>query len=307
MHGDESTATLALMDIFNFIAREGIGNRLVGRLVENLSIFCIPMLNPDGAQRRQRHTASGIDMNRDARRFSTPEARILRRVHRFVKPHFAFNLHDQELSTVGNTPSVAAIALLAPAADGRGNMTSARTRAMRVASLMAQSLQDFAPGHISRYDDAYEPRAFGDRMQSWGTGTILVESGHWPGDPKKQFIRRLNYVGLLSALDGIATGRYQKTRLRQYSKLPQNGKRAYHVIIRGVQLRGGGWGETVDIGFNIEGVKQSLARIKEIGDLKGFASLKEVDGRTIRLQSNILKAEQLVSLKRMKRLLHARF
>jgi len=307
MHGDESTATLALMDIFKFLSGKGAGREIVRVLIEKTSLFVIPMLNPDGAERRQRQTATGIDMNRDARLLSTPEAKVLRRVHKVVKPDFAFNLHDQELSTVGNAPSVTAIALLAPAADGQRRMSIGRTRAMRVAGLMAKSLKPFASGHIARYDDSYESRAFGDNMQSWGTSTVLVESGHWPNDPEKRFIRRLNFTGLLTALSGIASGEYRKSGLREYSALQQNGKRAYHLVIRVVRLRcGRKWEHRVDIGINIErsvGRNGTVARIKEIGDLKGFAALEERDGRRSILQSGRLSVEQLLSLRRLSTLL----
>ena len=55
---------------------------------------------------------------------------------------------------------------------------------------MEKVLSDFIPGHIGRYSDDYEPRAFGDNFQTWGTSTILIETGGWKGDPEKQFLRK---------------------------------------------------------------------------------------------------------------------
>ena len=43
MHGDESTATAAIFDIFNYLKTDQT-------LLKNLKVHFIPMLNPDGAE-----------------------------------------------------------------------------------------------------------------------------------------------------------------------------------------------------------------------------------------------------------------
>ena len=58
MHGDESTATMALADIFSFLARHP-EHALVRALSRRLSLHFVPMLNPDGAARFQRQTRPG--------------------------------------------------------------------------------------------------------------------------------------------------------------------------------------------------------------------------------------------------------
>jgi murein tripeptide amidase MpaA len=98
MHGDEATATMALADIFRFLV-EATGDPLRDRLRRDLTIAFIPMLNPDGAEVFQRENAVGIDVNRDARRLSTPEARTLKKMHEAFRPQFGFNLHDQNART----------------------------------------------------------------------------------------------------------------------------------------------------------------------------------------------------------------
>ncbi|HKJ92829.1 MAG TPA: M14 family zinc carboxypeptidase, partial [Longimicrobiales bacterium] len=77
MHGNESTATMALADIFRFLALAP-DDPLARRLADRLTVLFVPMLNPDGAQRFQRWNAQGVDINRDARSLATPEARTLR-------------------------------------------------------------------------------------------------------------------------------------------------------------------------------------------------------------------------------------
>jgi hypothetical protein len=289
MHGDETTATLALCDMLSFLSGSARSRSWSRAMLDGITIAAIPMLNPDGAERGERENATHIDLNRDAKALATPEGRILRETHRALKPAFGFNLHDQELSSVGTTRKAAALAFLAPPPDDRRSRPIPRLRAMRVCALMARALHQFVEGHIATYDDAYEPRAFGDRMQSWGTSTVLIESGHWPQDPEKVFIRKLNAIALLVALHAIATGAYQDVELEHYHALKPNGTLLYDLIIRNVKVvHASGWSTRVDLGVSLEPEANRrspapLATIKEIGDLHTHAGLQTLDGSARRI------------------------
>ena len=293
MHGDESTATLALLDILHFFIGE---HRLpwVVETLRSLSIHCIPMVNPDGAERRKRHNAMGIDINRDARAMVSPEAQVLRDIHRKIAPDFGFNLHDQELHSVGDAPRVAALALLAPPLDEQRSVPPTRLRAMRVGALITGALQPFVQGHIARYDDAYEPRAFGDLYQSLGTSTLLIESGHWPQDPEKAMIRKLNVVAILSGLWSIAGWSYEDADLDLYTNLPCNGKRMFDLLIRGLELRHpDGWTGPVDLGVLFER-NSDRATIKEIGDLQMYGGLEVHTLRNRSLPPELMNIDGIV-------------
>lgn len=302
MHGDETTATLALIDMFNMLSATGGSEPWMERMLEETTLFFVPMLNPDGAERVDRRTAAGIDMNRDALVLATPEAKILRDLQHRLKPAFGFNLHDQELSSAGNSRQSTAIALLAPAADEKKTKPTVRVRAMRVAAFIARILDPFAHGHLAGYDDTFEPRAFGDNMQRWGTSTVLIESGHWPNDPEKKIIRKLNYVGVLTALHGIATGAYQDVDLDYYLQLPANAKRVYDIIIRGVHLKhSSGWSHPVDIGISIDPLLNKsagtvIATIKDLGDLSTYGALHTVDGSSRSIKTGRLEINQSLPL-----------
>jgi hypothetical protein len=306
MHGDESTATLALMDMFNYLVETGAKEPWVAEMLEQTTIMVIPMLNPDGSERIQRQTAMGIDMNRDARMLRTPEARILREAQQALRPAFGFNLHDQGLWSVGNSTKVAALALLAPAMDERRTAPMGRLRAMRVGATIARALSQFAGGHLATYDDSFEPRAFGDAMQMWGTSTVLIESGHWPGDPPKQFIRKLNYIALFTAMRAIGNGSYQDSELDWYKQLPLNGSKVFDLIVRGVELRdeNNAWTGRVDIGMMYapphhqrQAGDLPMVVIKEIGDLGFHSGLEEIDGSGRRLLGGRFGIDRAVTLK----------
>ena len=214
MHGDEPTATAALFDIFNFI-NDTTNKEFCKALFERVTLYFLPMVNPDGAERFKRRNFYDIDLNRDASRLQCPEAVILKTVFDSLKADFGFNLHDQSHRySVGNSFRTATISFLAPAYNYEKDFNDVRGNAVKLIGNMFGALSQFIPGHIAKYSDEYEPRAFGDNFQKWGTSTILIESGGWKDDPEKQFIRKINFIALLSAFKSIAEESYVNTSSR---------------------------------------------------------------------------------------------
>lgn len=233
MHGDESTASMALADIYALVAQRP-DHPVVRAILEGATVHTLPVLNPDGAVRFQRRNAQGIDVNRDARSLSTPEGRTLKAVRDRLQPVFGFNLHDQGIGTrVGRTSDGVAIALLSPPFNQEREVNEVRHRAMEVMGVMIQAMEPMVGGHVARYDDSFNPRAFGDLVTQWGTSTILVESGGWADDPQKQYLRKVNFVALLAALEAIATGSYQGVGTELYEALPPNGRSVADLLITG--------------------------------------------------------------------------
>lgn len=233
MHGNESTASMTLADMIRLFDEHG-DHPMVRRIAEGSTIHMLPMLNPDGAERFQRRNAQGIDLNRDARRLQTPEGKILKAVRDEVDPAFGFNLHDQSAAIrVGRSDRGVAIALLAPAFNEAREVDEKRHRAMQISSLLVDAMRPLVGDHMAKYDDTYNPRAFGDLMGAWGASTILIESGAWRGDPQKQHLRKVNFVGIVAALDLIATGEYAQYTAEAYEALEFNGRRAPDLLIRG--------------------------------------------------------------------------
>jgi len=301
MHGDEPTATMALIDIFNFFIKHP-DHSTTKTIREKLTLLVIPMLNPDGAERFTRRTAQLIDMNRDALALETPEARILKETCSKYQPEYGFNLHDQDTRlTVGTTKKITAIALLAPSTDESRTDNPVRVKAKRVASTLAQILNLFIPGHVAKWDDTFEPRAFGDNIQKWGTSTVLVESGGWKGDPNKFFIRKLNCIALLTTLYAIATGESAQADTEVYEQIPFNMKLGCDHIIRNAVLQSNNQTAPirVDVGLNFEtrkseatGSLEQIATIAEVGDLSTFTALEEdVDAQGAKLDANRIKLD----------------
>jgi hypothetical protein len=286
MHGDEPTATMALFDLLNYIGKNRNSDE-VKKILSETTLLIIPMLNPDGAERFQRRTSQGIDMNRDAIMLQTPEAKILKSVRDKYDPEIGFNLHDQDPRyTVGDSGNVSTIALLAPAFNTVKDDNGVRTRAKKVTAAIANVLRHFIPNNISRYDDTFEPRAFGDNIQKWGTSTILIESGGWKNDPEKMFIRKLNCIALLSVFYSIATEAYVHTSIADYESIPFNTRNLLDVIVEKITLTFSDNRPSLvaDIGINFEevrdasGLYKQIARVVELGDLSVFFTHEKISG-----------------------------
>jgi hypothetical protein len=279
MHGDESTATMALADIFNYLAAPGT-DPLRDRLKGGLTIVFIPMLNPDGAQLFQRRNAAAIDINRDARRLSTPEARALKGERDRLQPEFGFNLHDQNARTrVGPGGKQAAIALEVPAYSADGAYNDVRTRGRFVAATLADMFQSQIPGRVAKYDETFNPRAFGDNMQKWGVSTVLIESGALPDDPEKQKLRTLNAAAILGVLDAIATGSYTHANPASYESLESNEGGAHNILVMGGKLvLPGEEPMLMDLAIDYDdAVAHRAPRLREAGDLAEEVAIDTVD------------------------------
>jgi hypothetical protein len=279
MHGDEATATMALADILAWMTASG-SDGVRDRIANALTVVMIPMLNPDGAERFQRENAVGVDINRDARRLSTSEAKALKAEFDRFKPDFGFNLHDQNARTrVGRTGPQAAIALLAPATDSSRAWGPNRARARLVAAGLVRDFDSQLPGRVSKYDDTFNPRAFGDLMASWGASTVLIESGAMPNDPDKQGLRRLNTAAIIHTLDVIATREYEHANPDDYEKLAYNVGGAYDLLIKGGTMVIPGISPLpLDVAVNFEdAVARKGGRVREIGDLAGVVAVDTID------------------------------
>lgn len=251
MHGDEPTATMAIFDLLNFFEQSDQFNDLRQAILENLTLYFIPMLNPDGAERFRRQNALGVDLNRDALRLQNPEARILKRAQQELKPDWGFNLHDQSrYYAAGKTNKPASISFLAPAFNYEKVVDGKRADAMKLIVEMNQILQQYLPGQVAKYSDVFEPRAFGDNIQKWGTRTILIETGAQYNDPEKQYLRKMNFLALLGAFESISKGDYEQNALRDYEDIPFNKRSLYDLILRKAMVEHRGRKYTMDLAFN---------------------------------------------------------
>lgn len=232
MHGDEPTATSALIDMFAFLQKNP-ENKWVKKMEETLTIRAVPMLNPDGAELFQRRNLQSIDINRDAQDLKTPEAQLLKRLRDEWQPNIGFNLHNQNsLTTVSGSTNQAAISFLVVEGDPAFAANEGNERNKRLTAAMVIALRGFIPLNIARYVDPYNPTAFGDKFSDWGTPVILIETGSLYGKDE-MFLTKLNFIAFLTALNSLTDGSEKVLSPINYEFLPNNGSgNVFNFIFR---------------------------------------------------------------------------
>ncbi|MBN1637449.1 MAG: hypothetical protein JW866_00665, partial [Ignavibacteriales bacterium] len=170
------------------------------------------------------------------------------------------------------------------------DINDVRERTMKLISCLFEELSQFIPGHIAKYNDDFEPRAFGDNMIKWGTSSVLIETGGWKNDFEKQFLRKINFVALLSAFQSISNECYKTSDIQTYFDIPENERRAFDLLLRNLIMEKDGKEILVDIGvYRTEHIlkdKQEInfiGRVQDIGDLTPFFGYDELDCDTMKI------------------------
>jgi hypothetical protein len=305
MHGNESTATRAILDILQFMGVPKEMNAVQTNILDKLTICMVPILNPDGTVLFQRRNGLNIDINRDARAFESPESQILKAVIADFKAEFAFNLHDQRrFYNVTGTSKPSTIAFLAPAFDASEEINPTRKNAMQLIAHLRQELETVIPGQIGIYDETYTPRAFGDYTQGAGVSTILVESGWEHDDMEKEIVRKLNFSLLVSAFDAIAEGQLQQSTVDDYKTIPMNDERLFDLLIKNINVEKTGHQFKFDLG--IQRTEESIAdstdfyslgEVADIGDLEDWYGFDEIDDPDLLVAPGMVWPEPFAELK----------
>ena len=293
MHGNEPTATAALLDFLHFIDTTKKKNKYVKKILKKLTLHIIPVVNPDGAEAFIRRNALEIDINRDALRLTTPEGKILMETFQQVNPVFAYNLHDQNrFYSVGESGKSSVVTFLAPAYDYSKNSNETRDNAKKLIAGMNELLSQFISGQIAKYNDTFEPRAFGDVFQSMGASTILIESGYLHDDPEKQFIRKLNFFMLLFSLNAIANKEYEDFSIDDYESIPFNSSyKFFDLLVKNVKYKKQNDTFNVDIGVRFskypkEGYMMGKkAKISDKGDLSTYFGHENLSGNGLFIEA----------------------
>ncbi|MFK5878762.1 MAG: M14 family zinc carboxypeptidase [Flavobacteriaceae bacterium] len=280
MHGNESTGTKALFDLFNFLGDLSQNSEIVKSILEECTLICIPMLNPDGAITYTRENAANIDLNRDAVDKKGVESNLLRSVLDNFNPHFCFNLHDQRtLFNVSGFENPATISFLAPSEDITREVTKGRTESMSVIVAMNGLLQKAILNHVGRYTDEFYPTATGDIFQKLGHNTVLIEAGHFPNDYDRELTRKYNFFAMLQGIYFLATTN-DYDNYQSYFDIPNNDKLFFDIIYSNVNTNDSS--DLMDVGvlFKYKIINNKLVRFEHIertGKLNYYYAHSKID------------------------------
>lgn len=282
MHGNESTATKALFDVFNVLDS---GSGLAARLLADYTFCFVPMLNPDGAKAYTRENANSVDLNRDFHNLSQPESRALTELFEQFEPDYCYNLHDQRtIFGAGNTGKPATISFLSPAYNHNRDMNSTREKAVRVILTMNEALQALIPGQVGRFDDSFNINCVGDNFQFRGVPTILIEAGHFPDDYQREQTRFYFVVALLSGFERIHENDVVNNAIEEYLNIPQNMMPFFDFVYRNVRINYDGIDKITNFAaqYKEELVGNSVqfnAYVSQIGDLENNFGHFELDAK----------------------------
>ena len=230
MHGNETTTTRALFDLFMYLFTVKASS-----ILERLTLMIIPQLNPDGANDYSRLNNNGVDLNRDAKVLSQPESIALKFAFDSFSPNFCFNLHGQRsIFSAGKMGKPAILSFLSPAADDERSLTPARIKSMQLIVAIYESLKNDIPQSIGRYDDTFNSNCFGDRFTSLGVPTLLYEAGHYELDYNRNFTKKIILKALIVALNALCNNQYLNQSVDQYDQIPENQKDYVDLIIKNV-------------------------------------------------------------------------
>lgn len=281
MHGNESTTTKALFDVFN-----SLSSKRIDSIAKKCTLYVIPILNPDGAKAYTRENANGVDLNRDAQELSQPESKVLRNQFETIKPDYCFNLHGQRtIFSAGHTNKPATISFLAPAQNQECTVTLTRKIAMDTIVRMNEILQEVIPNQVGIYDDAFNINCAGDTFQSLNVPTILFEAGHYKNDYNREKVRKFIYMSLLVALRCIANNSITGAGYKKYLDIPKNQKLFYDIIIRDAVLET--QSKPVDIAIQYKEILEGRTikfkpEIRTIGQLQYYYAHRDVNaGKTL--------------------------
>lgn len=287
MHGNESTTTKAVLDLFNFLDSEK------GAELKDKFTFCIiPMLNPDGAEMWTRNNANDIDLNRDSQNLSQPESRILHKCIEGFKPDLCFNLHDQRtIFGVEGTQNPATVSFLAPSYNQEKSINETRKKAMEVIAYMNETLQKFIPDQVGRFDDGFNINCIGDTVQHLGIPTILIEAGHFPEDYQREQTRKYVFIALIAGLYNFKLNSVYGEKYLEYFNISSNLILFFDFLYKNIKFNYENKQIITNfaVQFSEKVEKQELlfeALVREIGDLEGFHGHFEFDAKEEEYQDN---------------------
>jgi len=287
MHGNESTGTKALFDLFKFFENPGSKLKATSQsILSNCTLQFILLLNPDGAIKFTRENANNVDLNRDAVDRKAVESKLLRKHLDDFNPEFCFNLHDQRtIFNVDGTENPATLSFLAPSEDIERTITHGRKKTMSIIVAMNDLLQTGIPNQIGRYTDEFYPTATGDNFQKLGHNTILIEAGHFKDDYDREITRKYNFFALLKGLSFIATSSNFKN-YESYFNIPNNNKKFLDIIYKNITFIENEIKVVKDIGIQLKFkvIEDELVTYKAIeisGDLSDYYTYNLINAENL--------------------------
>lgn len=189
-HGDEPASTEAVLGLLSRVSagRDAAVLKELGRV----TLYLVPMVNPDGADAGTRENGVGADLNRDWGVFSQPETRAIKTAVAAIRPHVIVDAHNWDTGEHDFNSIEAALPDHSALVESIGSLQSDAV----------QSLHEVGFGVLPKFfGPGNDPTLAHRYFTSTGKISMLVETH--PGSPVDlaDFARRQQlYVALIHML-----------------------------------------------------------------------------------------------------------
>ncbi|MEW8986460.1 MAG: M14 family zinc carboxypeptidase [Bacillus sp. (in: firmicutes)] len=268
IHGNEKLVTEAALQLLKTYAKSG--EKDVEKVLEESTLYFIPMYNPDGAEmnlRQTKLTDSGklIDLNRDwtAAGFEAVESRVVYAYWADVNPDFAIDLHHQGFKQVYGTNESTSFSLgISLAPDGPTlPSTGYNEITKQMMAYVYDELKDYGYTHIDRYQVGVDREAgtgydidirggvVSAMMMGLNYKNLNPEGHSHPavffetkgntsegslGQKSNGYLTKQNYLALKSLVHGYVTGEVEKVNPDDWYNIPYYPLAGYLTDYNGV-------------------------------------------------------------------------
>ena len=154
----------------------------------------------------------------------------------------------------GDSGHLATFSVLAVAGDPTTRNPAGHALSQAVAAACARTAGTVVGDAVARYDEDWNPRAFGDNFAQRGTPVALLETGGLTRTQPRTTRRGLVFLALVSGLQQLAQSSKDMIAPPDYLRLPVNRRGIFaDVLLRGGKVRTPS-GDTVraDLAFDVE-------------------------------------------------------
>jgi len=190
-HGDEPASTEAVVGLIHRVASQG--DPALRTDLAHVTLYFVPMVNPDGAEAGTRRSGAGADLNRDWGLFHQPETRAVAVAARLIQPALVVDAHNWDGSDEYNADCV----------EVPRDMQSASGKAAH--AMQRQLIEDLAASGYAVHPTAWGAEANPHLAHRWFARkvplSLLVETHYGPASDRADFARRQGmYAALVRSL-----------------------------------------------------------------------------------------------------------
>jgi hypothetical protein len=191
-------------------------------------------------------------------------------------------MHDQRSIFGVGEGKPATVSFLAPSYNEERDINNNRQIAINLIAAMNDTLQQYIPGQIGRFDDSFNINCIGDMFQSLGVPTVLFEGGHYQDDYFRESTRKYLFFALLSGFNAVREGIAAVNKSSDYFNIPENRIIFYDMLYKNVKINYENTEKVTNFASHYKEVlfENSVkleAYIKEIGELEGIYGHVEYD------------------------------